>query len=126
MESAIRSVLAADPRAAALPPDQLNSMVQALSKSASAKGLQPSDIHLPPTSNTMGATNGQGAASCDASTPSFICTLTNAFGFDGSNTIPLWLGGASALLILIIGTMLEIHHLEHKKEQEAAEHTQNT
>ena len=121
MESAVRSVLAADPRAAALPPAQLNAMVQALSKSAESKGLQASDIHLPPAESTIaGAGSGQGSTVCGAQTPTFLCALATAFGLDGSNAIPLWLGGTAALLILLIGTLLEIHHLEHKKEMEAA------
>jgi hypothetical protein len=121
MENAIRSVLAADPRAAALPPDQLNSMVQALTKSAVSQGLQPTDIHSPVSTNTIGGASGNTSAQCAAGTPSFLCALIVAFGFDGSNLIPLWLGGSAAILILLIGTILEIRHLEHKKEQEAQE-----
>ena len=120
MEAAIRSVIVSDPRAAALPPDQLNTMVKALAQSAEAKGLHPSDIQIPRSSSTLGGgANGNGSVACPVGTPSFLCALETAFGFDGGNLIPLWLGGTSALLVLIIGTLLEIHHLEHRKQMEA-------
>lgn len=123
LTAAIRSAITSDPRAAGLAPSQLNAMVQSLTQSAQSQGVTATDIVVPPAQGNTeaGGANGdyQSSGTCSTGTPSFICNLVTAFGFDGNNLIPLWLGGTAALLILIIGTILELRHLAHIKEQEA-------
>lgn len=123
MTEAIRSAIAADPRSGSLTPAELNSMVAALTASAQAQGLRARDIVVPRSDTTVsGVSSASDQTSvCSQGTPSFLCSLETAFGFDGSNLLPLWLGGTAALLILIIGTLLEIRHLAHRKEMEAAQ-----
>ncbi len=119
LEASIRNALLSDPRASQLPPKELESMVHVLSASAQKEGITQSDIEK---AQSVTSTKAKAPTStsdvCLTTTPAFICALAEAYGLDGSNLLPFWLAGSAALLILIIGTMLEIHHLAHKKTLE--------
>ena len=107
LRATIRAELLSDPRTSNLPQAQLDAMVDALTAQAQEQGLTAHDITWRPAMTP--AENIQ-ADAC-GSMPSVLCALNRAFGFDGSDPrIPVGLGIVSALLILIIGLMFEMHH----------------
>ena len=116
LQANIRSALIADPRSAGLPPEQLNAMVQALSNQAESQGLSASDIAWKPGAQAPGLDRSATVATpnCLYGADGVLCKLTQTYGLDtGDNTIPLLLGLLSGILIIIIGTLLEIRHKAH-------------
>jgi len=116
LRAAIRAELLSDPRVAALTAGQLDSMVNALTNYATKKGLSAHDVAWSPQPATS-FTASAGATSedsCDQS--SFLCRLASAFGFSGTDmTIPIWIGICSAILVLILGAMIEVHRRSSPK-----------
>lgn len=107
LRSTIRAELLSDPRTAGLLEADLEAMVEALANEAQKQGLTAHDITWRPAS---GQTSAAAASSC-GNIPTPLCTLNQAFGFSGADpTLPVWLGIAVALLILLIGIMLELRH----------------
>lgn len=108
LQTAIRQALLTDPRTAALSAAQIDAMVLILAGEAQKRGLSARDIEWHPQTYGASAEGDASAQSC-GSIPGFLCALNTAFGFEGSDpTIAMGLGITSALLILIIGLMLEM------------------
>ena len=104
LNATIRAALYGDPRTAEMSQAQIDAMVSALSQRAQQKGLTPSDITWRPL-----PTSGTTAANSCAGFPVYLCTINDAFGFEGPDYfIPIWLA-ACALLFLIINA-LQAHH----------------
>ena len=104
LNATIRAALYGDPRTATMSQAQIDAMVSALSQRAQQKGLTPSDITWRPL-----PTSGTTAANSCAGFPVYLCTINDAFGFEGPDYfIPIWLA-ACALLFLIINA-LQAHH----------------
>ncbi len=109
LKATIRAQLLLDPRSAQMPPAEFDAMVSALTEQAQKAGMTAKDIkwrpQLPPA-NTRGDTF---LFKCDPN--SFMCSVSKAFGLDGGDlTIPIGLGISSALLVLILGTMMAVRH----------------
>ena len=104
LNATIRAALYGDPRTATMSQAQIDAMVSALSQRAQQKGLTPSDITWRPL-----PTSGTTAANSCAGFPVYLCTINDAFGFEGPDYfIPIWLA-ACALLFLLINA-LQTHH----------------
>ncbi len=108
LQTTIRAALLSDPRTSGLTATQIDAMVSVLTQEAQKRGLSSHDIQWrPQAQQTFSDVSGEGSQSC-GNTPSFLCALNTAFGFNGSDpTIALGLGATSAILLLIIGLMLE-------------------
>jgi hypothetical protein len=104
LQTAIRAALAQDPRSSEMPQGQFDALVEALTAQAEVEGITAHDIAWRPTEDAPAGS----ASRC--SMPEFFCSLSAAFGFDGSDiAIPLALGAASAFLLFIIGVFLHAH-----------------
>lgn len=108
LQTTIRAALLSDPRTSGLSATQIDAMVEVLAEEAKKRGISSEDIQWRPVSEqTFSDTSGKEVQSC-GNIPSFLCALNTAFGFNGSDpTIAIGLGVTSALLLLIIGLMLE-------------------
>lgn len=108
LRTTIRAALLSDPRTSGLSATQIDAMVEVLAEEAKKRGISSEDIQWRPVSEqTFSDTSGEEVRSC-GNIPSFLCALNTAFGFNGSDpTIAIGLGVTSALLLLIIGLMLE-------------------
>lgn len=114
LHAAIVALLLADPRAAGLPQKEFDGMVNALVAAAQKKGLTVQEISWrpQPVSNLSQNAAVEEVEAC--SKTSILCMIDEAFGFTGPDmTIPVWIGICSAILVLIIGGMWEIHHRKH-------------
>ncbi|MDP3646397.1 MAG: hypothetical protein Q8R25_04900 [bacterium] len=114
LRAVIRAELSSDPRASTLPAKQLDEMINALASAAASQGISAQDISWrpQPISDFSASAAAATTESCDYN--SFLCTLTHAFGFSGSDlTIPIWLGISSAILILVLWGLIEIHRRKH-------------
>ena len=104
LNSSIRAALFGDPRTSTMSPAQIDAMVAALSQRAQQQGLTPADITwqpIPPSGTTE-------SNSC-AGFPAYLCTINDAFGFEGPDYfIPIWLAAAALLFLLI--NALQNHH----------------
>ena len=104
LNSTIRAALYSDPRTAAMSQAQVDAMVAALSHRAQQQGLTPGDITwrpIPPS--------GFAAVQTCSGFPTYFCTMSDAFGFEGPDYfIPIWLA-AAALLFLLINALLNHH-----------------
>ncbi len=104
LHTSIRSALLSDPRTASLSAAEIDLMVDTLSEEALKQGITPGAIEWRPYTESPRAE----ALACGA-LPDFLCALNTAFGFDGSDpTIAIGLGITSAILIVVIGLMLEM------------------
>ncbi|MEK7601670.1 MAG: hypothetical protein AAB480_04025 [Patescibacteria group bacterium] len=104
LNATIRAALYGDPRTAEMSQAQIDAMVSALSQRAQQKGLTPSDITWRPL-----PASGTTAANSCTGFPVYLCTINDAFGFEGPDYfIPIWLA-ACALLFLLINA-LQTHH----------------
>jgi len=111
LETTIRQLLLNDPRAASLPQSQFDEMVSALTAAAAAKGLTAAEVswHPVPISN-LTATAAAGTPTV-CSQYALLCRFSSAFGFSGSDlTIPVSLGIASAILLILIWGMIRVSH----------------
>ena len=104
LNATIRAALYADPRTAAMSQEQIDAMVAALSQRAQQQGITPADITwrpIPPS--------GFAAVQTCNGFPLYLCTINDAFGFEGPDYfIPIWLA-AAALLFLLINALLNHH-----------------
>lgn len=114
LRATIRAAILSDSRSFSMTEAEIDAMVIALARQAESVGMTAEDIVWRPTEE--GATQAAPVA-CDG----FLCSLNNAFGFDGSDyTIPIMLGASALMLIFIIAGLLEYRHLHHKKMREQA------
>lgn len=104
----IRQALLSDPRTAGMDEAEITAMVELLTAEAAEKGVTAEDVVWRPQSEaTLAVADG----SCSLS-PRFLCSLNQAFGFDGSALlIPILLGATSMLLIVFFGYELERHYM---------------
>ncbi len=112
MHAAIMTQLLHDPRAAQMPPEELQKLVDALAQKATAQDVAPTDIMLQQAAYT-GATETVAESvpsDCDGGF-SGSCMMSEALGFIGENpTLPLYFLVTSGLLILLIVRMKKHHH----------------
>lgn len=126
LRATVRAALLSDPRTSTMSQSQIDAMVNILAQEAESQGVTAEDIRWRPTPETFTQPEETGTASC-GNVPGFLCRLNQAFGFSGSDTrIPILLGVGSALLIFVIGALLELHHLHHKRAAENAMSSQQT
>ena len=112
LSAAIRAAVLKDPRAASLPPSELNAIVDALTVKAQSQGLTAQAIaYVPGSKNVVTpAAPGSSGTCTDISSP--LCTLGQALGFDNPDKrVPIGLWLTSALLIAIIWHMRKNPHL---------------
>ena len=109
LRATIRAQLLSDPRTAGLSEEKLDSMVNLLAEEAQKQGVTASDITWRPVSPESYATPA--AVGPCGRMPAPLCALNRAFGFDGSDSkIPVGLGIASAILLLLIGLTFEMKY----------------
>lgn len=112
LRSTVREALLSDPRTAQLTAEQFDALVELLSSGAIEEGVTSHDILWQPTTFDTAPAAGTDASSCIY--PRFMCSLSTALGLDGSAPlVPIALGALSAILLVIIGYMIE-HHRRHK------------
>lgn len=100
LEATVRAAILSDPRTAQMSEAEIDAMVAALAAEAETQGVTSEDIIWRPQEQAADA--GEGAPSCN-----FLCALSQAFGFDGSDlTIPIALAVASGVLLFLIGMLL--------------------
>ena len=111
LSAQIRAALASDPRTSSMNPAQIDAMVQALTQKAAQSGLTAQDIAWRPVTDQPA---GAAALSECAGAPSFLCNLSEAWGFTGPDAIiAVWLGISALLLIFLLGAFLEYRHFRH-------------
>lgn len=117
LHATIKAAIQADPRATDMTAAQIDAMTDALVVEAQAQGVTAHDILWRPVVPAPPAA-AAGASYLNAvpflnvcgNESSILCRLNNALGLDGTNLlIPLVLGIASALLLLVL-VMLVMHH----------------
>lgn len=114
LRAAVQMLLLEDPRAAHLPQKEFDGMVDALVKAAEKKGLSAHDVSWRPQPVEIFSQNASVGEIGLCSQNSILCMINEAFGFTGSDmTIPIWFGICSAILVLIVGGMIEVHRRRH-------------
>ncbi len=107
LQATIRAAISQDPRAASMSPEQIDSLVGALTQKAQNQGVTYQDIVWRPTPITD-STQEVVTGFCPPF-PQLFCSLNESFGFDGTDyLIPGWLATTSLLLILLVA--LRRHH----------------
>jgi hypothetical protein len=108
LRSTILSEITSDPRSQQMTQAQIYALVNALSVKAEQQGLTASALQYRPTTGPSAPPNAGGAfQTCT----DFSCSLSQAFGLDGSlPIIPIAFVVASGLFILIFGLMREMGH----------------
>jgi hypothetical protein len=114
MKSAVMTQILRDPRAAQIPPEQLQALVNALAQKAEAQKVPAIDVMWQPATYTGEPVAPQDAlmpGDCDYGFMS-TCSISEALGFAGDDAlvIPLVLLAGSGLLILLIVRMKKHHH----------------
>lgn len=109
LSTTVRAALLKDPRAAALPPSELDAMVNALTAKAQAQGMTAQDIAYRPGTIVPSVPVSSGTCT-DISSP--LCALGQALGFDSPDKrVPIGLWITSVLLIVVIWHMRKNPHL---------------
>jgi hypothetical protein len=109
LRATIENEIMADPRSQNMTSAQISAMVDALTQQAQKQGVTVEDLTYRPT--IPGSTNANTTETNAALCENFSCSLSNAFGLDGSDPIiPLGLFIAAALFILIFSIMREAGH----------------
>lgn len=108
LRATIMSAVTSDPRADSLTPDQLNNLVDILAQSAAESNVQPREISIG-TIKESPYSNGGEAVACGVF-PAWLCVASESLGFIGND--PSWplLLGVLALVLLLIGVLIKIHH----------------
>jgi hypothetical protein len=110
LRETIRQAISSDPRAAGLSETEISLLTEALLQQAQDQGVTAQDLLYRP-GTTFGVSDTRGA-----DMPGLLSTMTEALGFgDGDNTIPVVLWGSGMVLLFILGTMIEIRHIKHKR-----------
>ena len=111
LSQSIRAALASDPRTSSMSEAQINAMVSALSQGAAQQGMTAEDVSWKPVPTVGGAALAQ--STCGGF-PDYLCSMSEAFGFTGPDSIfAIWLGVSALLLMFIIGALLEYRHFRH-------------
>lgn len=114
LRDTIRGAILMDPRSHSMTPEELESLVAALTREAEADGLTSDDVLWRPTGEAVGSAQ---VPPCD----NFLCQLNRAFGFDGSDyTIPIWLAACSLALIFIFAAHRKMARLHARASQAAS------
>lgn len=112
LQTSVRAALASDPRTNSMSEAQIDAMVAALSQGAAQQGMTAQDISWKPIPTQGGAALAT-QGNCGGF-PSYLCSMSEAFGFTGPDSIfAIWLGVSALLLMFIIGTLLEYRHFRH-------------
>jgi hypothetical protein len=112
LRESIQSAVLSDPRAGDLPPSVMSSLIDALVLDARAIGMQPEDVSANQTAYTPEQTN-----TVPCTTSNYLCMMSDAFGFIGSNSLfAVWMWISAALLILLISIKREVEHLRSKAQ----------
>ena len=109
LRATIRAQLLSDPRTAGLSQAELDAMVDLLAKGAEEQNVSSKDLEWHPQP-VQASQNGAAAAPDEcAGIPSFLCSLSKAFGFVGAAIgIAIALGLAAMVLIWLIAHFM--HH----------------
>jgi hypothetical protein len=114
LRNTIQSSVLSDPRVANIPPDQLQSLIDALVAQAQAQHMTSADILFRPQQAAVGSTfaggQAQQNAACMTGWQGYLCQFNQVFGFEGGNyEIPIFLLVTTAFLIAVIWELI-IHH----------------
>lgn len=108
LQASIRDALLTDPRTAGMSEEQLSMMVHVLADAAAEEGLTPEEILWRPADPAALDAQVDEGTSCGL--PGVWCVFSSAYGLDGTNDLlPLSLGAASMLMILLIAMHREHH-----------------
>lgn len=112
LSETIRAALLKDPRAASMPPAQLNAMVSLLAEQAQSQGMTAQDIAYRPNMSGyyLGPVAPPASGCTDISSP--LCPLGQALGFDTPNkSVAVGLWATSGLLMATIWFMRRNPHI---------------
>jgi hypothetical protein len=114
LRNTIQSSVLSDPRVANIPPDQLQSLIDALVVQAQAQHMTSADILFRPQQAAVGSTFAGGQvqqnAACMSGWEGYLCQFNQVFGFEGGNyEIPIFLLVTTAFLIAVIWELI-VHH----------------
>ena len=108
LSATIRAAILSDPRSQGMSQEQLNALVQALTKQAQAQGVSSHDITWRPQVDGFNAQNSMMATEDCGSVPEFACHFNEMIGFSGSNWyVSMFLLLGLMTLILILAMMIE-------------------
>jgi hypothetical protein len=108
LRATIQTEVMADPRSQTISQAQLSALVDSLTAQAEAQGLTSSDLTYRPSASAGSEIQ---APTSFSQCSTFSCTVSRAFGLDGSiPIIPIAFFVAAALFILIYGIMREMGH----------------
>ncbi len=112
LRATIRAELLSDPRTSSLSDAQIDTLVSLLAGEAEKQGITSQDIQWRPQSGERFVASGSAAPQASDCAGGFLCTMSEAFGFVGTDTtIPFTLGAASMGLVWILAEM--IHRRRH-------------
>lgn len=112
LRATIRAELLSDPRTSSLSEAQIEVLVGLLAEEAEKQGITSQDIQWRPQSTERFVATQSAAPQAPECTGGFLCTMTEAFGFIGTDTtIPFTLGAASMALVWLLAEM--IHRRRH-------------
>lgn len=118
---AIQGSVLSDPRSSAIPPAQLNALVDQLVLQAEDQHMTAADIlwrpqAAPPEPVAAGALKG----GCGTGWEAYLCQVNRTFGFGGNDpTIPIFLLITSGLLIFIMVEVIAHHRKKLVPTQKA-------
>lgn len=116
LRTLIQASVLSDPRAASIPPAQLQGLIDALLSEAQAKNMTSGDILWRPnqSANVSYSQSGDEVSAqsgvCATGWQGYLCNFNRVFGFEGDNyQIPLFMLFVTAFLIAVIWEMI-LHH----------------
>jgi|GEM_PF-1383213 len=114
LRNTIQNSVLSDPRAANIPPAQLQGLIDSLVAQAQAQHMTSADILQRPqqaaTGSTFNGSQSQQGATCPAGWQGYLCNFNQIFGFEGNNyEIPIFLLVTTAFLIAVVWEMI-LHH----------------
>lgn len=105
LNATIRAAIMGDSRSSEMTEAEIETMVLLLASEAQKQGVTSADITWRPGDNA----ETKAAGAC-GTMPEWMCRLTEAFGFSGSDlVIPIGLGASAAFLLFVLGMMLHRH-----------------
>jgi hypothetical protein len=125
LRNAIQASLLSDQRTQAIPPEQLNALVDALVAQAQSQHMSAEDILWRPTQVSEAAVGAAdpsvpGSTNCVPGFAGYLCQFNAVFGFEGGSfEIPLILLVVSGLLIAVLWEVIA-HHRKHLAKEAAA------